>query len=342
MAAVRASCDEKGLALSIQQWDKDVPFRLLGDPNRVRQVLLNILSNAVKFTKRGGIHVSASRIVYTDEESDDSSNASRENSSALNGATTTNECETSHSSGWIQISISDTGIGICPENQKMIFQKYQQENLAVARNYGGTGLGLSICQLLVHSMGGRIGVHSQPGHGSEFYFTLPIKLPNPLPLTAESTVENLSCTSGKMQVGESLNILVAEDNRANQKLMANMLKLLGHRFTIVSNGKLAVDTIEEAGSARFDLVLMDIQMPVMDGLEATRRLRTMGHKSLTIMGLTASVKQHDYRELGFDDWLAKPTPLKELKSRLHQYRERKESFVSQTSASSEEIGTEMV
>lgn len=155
-------------------------------------------------------------------------------------------------------------------------------------------------------MGGTIGVISDAGRGSSFHVTLPI---------IEALNEKIDDTTGvdgykgNQKSNKSMHILVAEDNKINQKVVANMLKRMGHRSTLVENGRQAIDMIEKKNSKRsssgglcYDAVLMDIQMPVMDGLEATRRLRTMGYSDLPILGLTASVKRSDYEELGFDDW----------------------------------------
>lgn len=227
----------------------------------------------------------------------------------------------------LKIVVADTGMGIGKEQQEDIFEKYQQANLSVARNFGGTGLGLSICKLLVEeTMGGSIGVDSDEGSGSSFYFTLPIELPRE---RNDEMSRGANGDEGNQKNGVSMNILVAEDNKINQKLVANMLKRMGHKSTLVENGRQAIDTIVKQHSREkcsdngcssqclgYDAVLMDIQMPVMDGLEATRRLRTMGYTDLPIVGLTASVKRSDYIELGFNDWLPKPILMKDLKAKL--------------------------
>lgn len=220
----------------------------------------------------------------------------------------------------LKIVVTDTGMGISKEQQNTIFEKYQQANLSVARNFGGTGLGLSICKLLVQeTMGGSIGVNSDLGWGSSFYFTLPIEVPRD---RNEETSTGVNGGEEIEKIVASMNILVAEDNKINQKLVANMLKRMGHKSTVVENGRQAIDVIvkqhlaEASSNAGYDAVLMDIQMPVMDGLEATRRLRTMGYTDLPIVGLTASVKRSDYIELGFNDWLPKPILMKDLKAKL--------------------------
>jgi len=345
----------------------DIPFRILGDPNRLRQVLLNLLSNAVKFTEKGGIHVrvsssikkcvpSTARAAAIDHENSDGSSTSKEQLSLttpptsiverkeeaqieiLRNAIDTLKSGNSNSNNTrvdnennrprsLRIVVNDTGMGISKEQQDTIFEKYQQENLSVARNFGGTGLGLSICKLLVEeTMCGSIGVDSDEGRGSSFYIHLPIELPRAF---NDETSRDVNGGKDSQENGASMNILVAEDNKINQKLVANMLKRMGHKSTLVENGRQAIDVIVKqnsqdtrstvGSSARtmgYDAVLMDIQMPVMDGLEATRRLRTMGYTDLPIVGLTASVKRSDYIELGFNDWLPKPILMKDLKAKL--------------------------
>ena len=327
MEAVKARCDTKGLQLKIHcASGSAIPFRIMGDPNRVRQVLLNFLSNAIKFTKPAGEIRIEARTIHKD---DPELQYYISNCQIRMGR---QDLERNHER-YIQFTVSDTGMGISKEHQKLVFEKYNQGNLSSARQFGGTGLGLSICSILVQSMGGFIGVTSQLGMGSDFWFLLPLTVPiEKCTLTKsntngvlppglngglETTEEN---DSGYEEI--SLNILVAEDNKINQKLICNMLKRLGHRTTIAENGQQAVELAQDARSS-FSCVLMDIQMPVMDGLEATRRLRTLGHVDLPIFGLTASVKQHNYKELGFDDWLAKPVRLNVLRDKLFQVMEGK-------------------
>eukprot|EP00533_Pseudo-nitzschia_delicatissima_P009525 CAMPEP_0116103348 /NCGR_PEP_ID=MMETSP0327-20121206/13834_1 /TAXON_ID=44447 /ORGANISM="Pseudo-nitzschia delicatissima, Strain B596" /LENGTH=1146 /DNA_ID=CAMNT_0003595447 /DNA_START=25 /DNA_END=3465 /DNA_ORIENTATION=- len=341
--------------------NNDIPFRILGDPNRLRQVLLNLLSNAVKFTEQGGIHVrvssctkkvkspdttptnlgekrrSARRTSMSSTTSidikDESGKAKRRSSMSstasgekkedgkIESGTSNSSCTATASkdgqiSRSLKIIVTDTGMGISKEQQNTIFEKYQQANLSVARNFGGTGLGLSICKLLVEqTMGGTIGVNSDLGQGASFHISLPIEVPSEI---NDDTSRGVNGGKEDEKKGASLSILVAEDNKINQKLVANMLKRMGHKPTLVENGRQAIDAIVKSSAERiiYDAVLMDIQMPVMDGLEATRRLRTMGHTDLPILGLTASVKRSDYEELGFTDWLPKPILMKDLKAKL--------------------------
>ena len=222
MATLSAQAEEKGLKLS-SDIARAIPVKLVGDPNRLRQILLNIVQNAVKFTKEGGITMTATR------QSDD-----------RNGRVL------------IRIEVEDTGIGISEEHVARIFNPYQQADASVARNFGGTGLGLAICDSLVKNMHGRIGVSSELGKGTKFWFEIPFERHQKNTTPEVSLDRELEETSG-------LRILVAEDNKVNQKVAAAMLKRLGHFPTIVENGQQAVDEISEKRSC-YDMVLMDVQV----------------------------------------------------------------------------------
>ena len=358
MAAVRASCEEKGLYLNLQ-WNKNIPYKVKGDPNRLRQILLNLLSNAIKFTKQGGITVKAMPIPsHVDiPKADPSSNDNEEKTTAA-GTT----------KSMIRFEVRDTGVGISEEHKDVIFLKYQQANASVARNFGGTGLGLSICKLLAKNMGGEIGVESTLGHGALFWVNVPAEVAEEFaPSSDEEEEEDVESMMSRMTTtdrsepnvengggsgggggdhqsnsnntkgeqtangagragavldpSQGLHILVAEDNKVNRKLLGKMLERMGHTSEMAVNGKEAVDMVTTDDHPKYDVVLMDIQMPVMDGLEATRRLRTMGYSELPIYGLTASVARNDYKELGFDDWIGKPIPMKDLKSKLGRLKD---------------------
>jgi hypothetical protein len=261
---------EKGLALS--SWvGADVPDRLEGDPNRLRQVLLNLVNNAVKFTSEGAVRVEA----------------------LLEGQ--------SGGRAVIRFNVTDTGIGLSNEQQKLIFEPFRQADGSVTRRYGGTGLGLAISSNLAELMGGGVAVRSAPGEGSTFSFTIHC------PVCA---VEDEAIAPGGMKAreGESagqLSILLAEDNRVNQLLMVRLLEARGHRVTVAGDGRVALDEAERYG---FDVILMDVQMPGMDGLEATRILRERGVRT-PIIAMTAHAMQGDRDkclEAGMNAYVTKP------------------------------------
>jgi CheY-like chemotaxis protein len=281
--------------------------------------MLNLLQNAVKFTSSGGLQVT----VTPEMVQVVASQAQIQVPQAGGGGGGTNNTSTSTSTMTpvLKFSIIDTGVGISPKQQTQIFLKYQQAGSSVARHYGGTGLGLSICKSLVEVMGGTIGVESELGTGANFWFTLPIELPptpQQVPSRGQEDVDEFSqkVHGANPAEGCHLNVLVAEDNKVNQKLVNSMLLRFGHSCTIVDNGQLAVDHVEQH-EGLYDVLLIDIQMPVMDGIEATKRLRSKGYTSLPIIGLTASVHRTDYLDLGFTDWIAKPVPMKDLKVKLY-------------------------
>jgi signal transduction histidine kinase/ActR/RegA family two-component response regulator len=267
---------EKGLTLS--SWvGTDVPERLEGDPNRLRQVLLNLVNNAVKFTAAGAVRVEALL---------ESQSAGR---------------------AVIRFNVTDTGIGLSNEQQKLIFEPFRQADGSVTRRYGGTGLGLAISSNLAELMGGGVSVRSAPGDGSTFSFTIHC------PVCA---VEDEAIAKGGVPAREGvsagqLSILLAEDNRVNQLLMVRLLEARGHRVTVAGDGRVALDEAERYG---FDVILMDVQMPGMDGLEATRILRERGVRT-PIIAMTAHAMQGDRDkclEAGMNAYVTKPIQPEEV------------------------------
>ena len=271
-----------------------LPSHLLGDPGRIRQVLLNLCDNAIKFTSEGSISVDIS---------------------CTEGAY--GACE-------VQFSVSDTGIGISKEKQELIFDAFSQADASTTREFGGTGLGLTICARLVELMGGKIELISQPGVGSTFYFTL--HLPSAEPLAFSSSIlqelqDEDSSTTNRLEdykPTRRLKILLVEDHPVNQVVANTMLTNWGHEVTLASNGQIAVDLF---ASANWDLVLMDIQMPVMGGLEAATRMRAMeaAGEHVPIIAISANVLDVDReaaRAAGMDDHLSKPFSGKSLRRML--------------------------
>ena len=262
---MRSRCDEKGLRLAVTVAEELPPY-LLGDPSRLRQILVNLLGNAVKFTKRGGIAVTV----------------------GISGA------------GW-SICVSDTGIGISADAVGRLFSQFTQADDSVARRFGGTGLGLAICRRLAELMGGIIAVDSALGQGSTFRVELPLvaaTAPDASDVVSRSVVAALP----------PLAVLVADDNLVNQKVVAGYLAKGRHRLTLVDNGRKAV---EQAARGGFDIILMDMQMPEMDGLEATRQIRQLPGPlgRVPILALTANAMQADAERClaaGMDGHLAKP------------------------------------
>ncbi|MCA9210904.1 MAG: response regulator, partial [Planctomycetales bacterium] len=247
----------------------------VGDAGRVRQVLVNLLTNAIKFTNVGSVKLSAN---------------------------------TAADSGLLLLCVADTGIGIPESKRELIFEAFSQADASITRDYGGTGLGLSICRTLVRAMGGDISVASEEGQGSQFTIALPLSsAPTQTPETATSP----SQPDGAEQA-PPLRILVAEDHIINAKLIAHILESRGHHVTHVENGQLAWEACQHS---TFDIVLMDCQLPVMDGFQATREIRKWERAQpnertpVTIVALTARAIQGDEavcREAGMDGYLSKP------------------------------------
>jgi len=254
---------------------RDVPRAVVGDPNRVRQVLTNLVGNAIKFTERGEIGVGVSV-------------AGREGDTFL-----------------IRFDINDTGIGIAPDALKTIFEAFSQADGSMARKYGGTGLGLAIARQLVQLMGGEIGVESQPGRGSTFWFTVraPKAQNDRAPNDARSGAVDVIPTSFCGRV------LLAEDNPVNRELAVAMLEAASLQVMLAHDGREAVSAAAAGG---IDLILMDCQMPEMDGFAATQAIREAqapGDARIPIVALTANAMEGDRErclEAGMDDYLSKP------------------------------------
>ncbi|GEM_PF-211158 len=267
LLATRAG--EKGLALTAGM-APEVPRWLVGDANRLRQILLNLVGNAIKFTERGGVQVAVSPVDGGED-----------------GVT-------------LRFDVIDTGIGIPEPVRARLFQSFAQADSSIARRFGGSGLGLAICRQLLEQQGGSIGVDSRPGTGSRFWFMLRFGRASAVPDRTAPVVP-----SGPRR---SLSILVAEDNSVNRMVAVGLLERDGHRVTAVGDGAEAVAAVATGG---FEVVLMDMQMPGMDGLEATRAIRGLpGPESrIPIIALTATAIQGECERClaaGMDDFLTKP------------------------------------
>lgn len=271
---------EKGLYLK-HNISKDVPEHLVGDPVRLKQVLINLINNALKFTPEGGVEV---KIELLEEKKN------------------TNEIP-------LKFKVIDTGIGISEEGKKRLFKSFSQVDSSTTRKFGGTGLGLAISKSLTNLMHGNIGVESELGKGSVFWFTArfgksqtPEKRSEPNEIHEQSVKE--------------LNILLAEDNEINQRVAKYNFEKLGNKVDIANNGEIAIRKFREN---KYDAVFMDVQMPKMDGLEATKRIREYenekGLKATPIVAMTANVSKSDQQEFikcGMDEYISKPFKINQL------------------------------
>jgi PAS domain S-box-containing protein len=270
---MRLRASKKGLAV-VTEFDEAVPRRVLSDPTRMRQVLINLVGNAVKFTEAGRIAIRASRVDGPEPS--------------------------------LRLTVSDTGIGIEAAHIERLFRPFTQVDSSSRRRYGGTGLGLSISKRLVEMLGGRIDVRSAPGQGSDFIVTLPLGEPaaDDDPRTDAPVAFEPPRAMASLQ---DCSILLAEDGVDNQRLISIVLGKAGARVTVVDDGLAAMDEAMAPDSS-YDIVLMDMQMPVLDGYESTRRLRAAGYDR-PIIALTANAMNSDRRECleaGCDDHVAKP------------------------------------
>jgi PAS domain S-box-containing protein len=290
--------------------DDNIPTELQGDPGRLRQIVSNLVSNALKYTEEGEVIV---RVALVDE--------------TQNYAT-------------LRFSVSDTGIGIPNDKIGKLFSSFTQIDASISRKYGGTGLGLAICKSLVELMGGAIGVDSEPQRGSTFWFTVRLlKQPehNRETLSALANFNGLrtlmsdaSKTDSVEQVGKGeffadqdpfhrLRIMVADDNHINQKVIASLLNKMGHRADVVANGK---EALEAFRLVPYDIILMDVQMPELDGFEVCRQIRALEqtkNRHTPIIAITAHARKADRVKClaaGMDDYVSKPIRPKDLKDAL--------------------------
>ena len=296
LAPLRAQIALKGLAFTLEI-DDMVPPLVNGDPTRLRQVLLNLVSNALKFTPQGSIRVRV-------------------------------DCEAGADGLFLAVAVHDTGIGIPVEKRESIFEAFSQADTSTTRQYGGTGLGLSITRRLVQLMGGELTLESTPGTGSCFRFRLPLQMaaddeaPEPASAADQRGDEAAAdAEAADAAGGPALDVLLVEDNPINQQLALRLLEKWGHRPVLAANGADAVAQV--AAGKHFDLVLMDMQMPVMGGIEATHRIRGLeaarGLRPLRIVAMTANAMEGDRETClaaGMDDYLSKPIDKAQLAARL--------------------------
>jgi PAS domain S-box-containing protein len=301
LKTIRLRASEKGLELMCDI-GAEVPHAVRGDPGRLRQVLLNLVGNAIKFTDEGGVGVKVVADVVEEKASE------------------------------LHFIVSDSGVGIAPHKVDMIFESFNQADASTTRHYGGTGLGLTISRCLVRMMGGRLWVESELGVGSRFHFTVRLiteKDIRALHGKQEGLAVPLVSRDSLRDKGDflrGLRILLAEDNRVNQKIAIRLLEKRGHHAVLAENGKEALEALAQAS---FDLVLMDVHMPDMDGIEATIAIREKEKSTglhQPIIAMTALAMKGDRERClaaGMDGYLSKPIDLQQLDDVLAAYADRR-------------------
>ena len=304
-ALIAEKAANKGLKLIVST-ASDVPDRLVGDPLRLQQVLLNLANNAVKFTERGEVEI---RVKLQLRQAD---------------------------SVELRFEVRDTGIGVSPEQQEQLFQSFQQADSSTTRRYGGTGLGLSISKRLVELMGGEIGVESQPGRGSRFWFTVRLeRMPDEAAAAALPAAGSMAAPAAATPSSSALaarpeivalrgaRVLIVDDNETNLIVARAYVGKLGLSFETARGGR---EAVEKACRERFDAILMDLQMPEMDGFEAARAIRaheaTQGAAPVPIIALTAAVMLKDLlatEAAGMNDHVSKPINRQQLAATLSRW-----------------------
>lgn len=281
--------EDKGLEFSINYaWP--LPEKIKSDPFRIKQTLLNLCSNAIKFTENGYIHINV-------------------------------HCHRAEE--LLHFEVIDTGIGIDPEQHEQIFQAFDQADVSTTRQYGGTGLGLSLTKRLVQLMGGNIELSSEPGKGSRFIINIPTGSLADVEFIANLDKNRIS-TSDESKPEFTLlkgRVLAADDAPDNRLLLSALLSKFGLQVTMVENGQLVLDTLQDK---EFDLILLDIQMPVLDGLDTIKKLQAQNYDK-PIIALTANTLKEDrklYQEAGFTDFISKPIRFKILNKILSQYLQK--------------------
>lgn len=268
-----------------------VPRAFNGDPTRIRQILINLLNNAVKFTPQGRVTLNV-RVL-----------AKREDRTT------------------IEFEVQDQGIGIDAETQKRLFTAFSQADETTTRRFGGTGLGLSIVKELIALMKGHVSLSSELGKGTTVTFSIPLE---PVAFVKQSSTSQRK-VFGPLPEAERLKLLVAEDNLINQQVVSGMLTSLGHQAVFANDG---VQALEKFAKEDFDLVLMDCQMPEMDGFQATQEIRSLGHRDIPIIAITASAVRGDLEACiiaGMNDFISKPMSLSDLSTKLELWSPKGET-----------------
>ena len=267
------------------EFDKDLPEHFIADQLKISQILINLIGNSIKFTKDGDIWIRIYKIAET------------------------------NNTYTLRFEVEDNGIGISQEKQDNMFESFSQGSIQINRKYGGTGLGLSIVKGLIEILSGTIGLKSELGKGTTFFFEIPLEYSS-VEETKEKKVTYFSGDTSELDL-ENVKILVVEDNKINQMITKKILTKMNLYCDVIDNG---TDAVEMIKNTKYDVILMDIHMPGISGIEATKRVRAFD-KELTIYALTAVTiedKMHEFDEAGFTDIIPKPFKQEEFEKKLYK------------------------
>jgi signal transduction histidine kinase/CheY-like chemotaxis protein/HPt (histidine-containing phosphotransfer) domain-containing protein len=286
---MRGHAEAKNVKLELEM-DAQVPNWVYGDPTRLRQVLLNLINNAIKFTNKGSVYI---RVRDLTGEVQEAANKTHQ----------------------IYFAIQDSGIGISPSSQKNLFMPFAQADTSISRKYGGTGLGLAICKRLIEAMGGAISISSKEGEGSTFFFTISMQEGSEIHDGSNENIYPETLTQQKTQLKSSLSVLVVDDNGINQKVVSGFVEKLGSKSMTAGTG---ADALELHARYPFDVILLDIELPDMSGIEVTKIIRNLSIPSksnIPIIAFTGNTQSDDvkqYMKAGMNDFLGKPIAFEQI------------------------------
>lgn len=333
IALVKTPAAQKGLPLQVT-FDDTIPLEVLGDSTRLRQILLNLLGNAIKFTEHGQISITVQKMAAVAKMPEDHPSPGLPSPGERPAELGCQDCPTQGGAKTavpshpliLHFTVRDTGIGIAPHHLEQLFEPFRQADSSTTRKYGGTGLGLTISRHLAEAMGGQVWVESLVGQGSAFHFTVQVQSLTPTIATVAPPTPAIALPrfDAALATLYPLQILIAEDNVVNQTLMLKLLERMGYHADVANNGQAVLEAIAQRDPRHpYDLILMDVQMPEMDGTTTTRHIRAQvpPPQQPWIVAMTANAREGALEQClaaGMDDYASKPIRVPELVKKLER------------------------